>query len=136
MFNEEEVLSSLFKRLESVVALLHLNTEVVLVDDGSTDSTWLDITSYTPRNFDLRCMALSRNFGKEDALTSGLHAVSGLSVIILDADCQDPPELIPHMVDAWKQGADIVNMKRRNREGETWLKQKTAALYYKILAKV
>lgn len=134
VFNEAETLAELFERLETTIATLQRNTEVILVDDGSTDSSWLDIIHYLPNHFSLRCIALSRNFGKEAALTSGLQAVSGRAVAILDADCQDPPELLPEMLRAWEQGADVVNMKRRSRAGESWFKRKSAALYYRLLA--
>ena len=133
LFNEAPMLSELFARLETAVASLSKRTEVILVDDGSSDSTWLDITHYVPHSFTCRCIALSRNFGKEAALTAGLHAVSGQAAVILDADCQDPPELIPEMLKHWAQGANVVNMKRRSRDGETWIKRKTAALYYHLL---
>ena len=133
LFNEAPMLSELFSRLETVVASLSKRTEIILIDDGSNDSTWLDITHYVPRRFACRCIALSRNFGKEAALTAGLHAVRGKAVVILDADCQDPPELIPEMLQQWAQGADVVNMKRRSRDGETWVKRKTSVLYYRLL---
>ena len=133
MFNESDILDTLFRRLENVLESIDLSSEVILIDDGSTDNTWLDICNYQPRAFSLHCIALSRNFGKEAALTSGLQSVSSNVVIILDADCQDPPELIPQMLEAWKDGADVVNMKRRVRHGETWFKRRTAGLYYKIL---
>lgn len=136
MYNEASMLDELFSRLEKTIASLQENTEVILVDDGSTDSTWLDITDYAPQNFSLRCFALSRNFGKESALTAGLHAVSGRAIIILDADCQDPPELIPEMLLAWAKGADVVNMTRRSRDGESWFKRTTSALYYRLLGQL
>lgn len=133
MFNESAVLAELFERLESVLQSLDLSSEVVMIDDGSVDSTWLELCHYQPQSFDLHAIALSRNFGKEAALTAGLQNTLGEAVIILDADCQDPPELIPQMIEHWKGGADVVNMKRRIRHGETWFKLKTAALYYQIL---
>ena len=133
MFNESGILDTLFRRLENVLGSIELSSEVILIDDGSTDNTWLDISHYQPQNFALHCIALSRNFGKEAALTAGLQAVDSSVVIILDADCQDPPELIPQMLEAWKDGADVVNMKRRVRHGETWFKRRTAGLYYRIL---
>jgi len=133
LFNEAEMIAHLFLRLEKVTQLIDLKTEVILIDDGSTDNSWLDICNYTPVNFDLNAITLSRNFGKEAALSSGLQAVNSDVVIILDADCQDPPELIPQMLDAWNNGAEVVNMKRRTRIGETWLKRKTARLYYRLL---
>jgi glycosyltransferase involved in cell wall biosynthesis len=133
LFNETLMLGELFARLETTVASLSRQTEVILVDDGSSDSTWLDITHYAPKSFATQCIALSRNFGKEAALTAGLHAVSGQAVVILDADCQDPPELIPEMLQHWAQGAGVVNMKRRSRDGESWVKRKTSSLYYRLL---
>lgn len=133
MYNESGILETLFQRLENVLQDIDMRSEVILIDDGSSDSTWLDITHYQPRAFSLNCIALSRNFGKEAALTSGLQNVSAEVVIILDADCQDPPELMPQMLEAWKNGADVVNMKRRIRHGETWFKRRTAGLYYRIL---
>ncbi|HUV21982.1 MAG TPA: glycosyltransferase family 2 protein [Gammaproteobacteria bacterium] len=133
LFNETPMLSELFARLETTISSLSKRTEVILVDDGSSDSTWLDITHYAPQSFSTRCFALSRNFGKEAALTAGLHAASGQAVVILDADCQDPPELIPEMLQHWAQGAGVVNMKRRSRDGESWLKRKTSSIYYRLL---
>jgi glycosyltransferase involved in cell wall biosynthesis len=134
MFNEAAVLQELFSRLEKVVASLGRSTELVLIDDGSTDSTWLDINAYQPVNFVLRCIALSRNFGKEAALTCGLKAAEGRVIAILDADCQDPPELLPQMLAAWDKGTDVVNMKRRSRQGESWFKRKSSVIYYRLLS--
>lgn len=133
VFNEAPTLDELFHRLESTLAAIPRTAEVILIDDGSTDNTWLYINGLDPRNFDLRCIALSRNFGKEAALTCGLQTASGDAVIILDADCQDPPELIPAMLQAWDRGADVVNMRRRARHGDSWFKRTTAAVYYRLL---
>jgi glycosyltransferase involved in cell wall biosynthesis len=133
MFNEALMLGELFDRLEKTVADIGKTTEVILVDDGSSDTTWLDATHYAPSGFSTHCIALSRNFGKEAALTAGLNAVNGQAIVILDADCQDPPELIPEMLQRLQQGADVVNMKRRTRDGESWLKRKSSSLYYCLL---
>ena len=134
LFNEAPMLSELFARLEDTLASMPNPSEVILVDDGSSDSTWLEITGYVPRNFNIRCIAFSRNFGKEAALTSGLNEVCGQAIVILDADCQDTPELIPEMVQQWKRGAEVVNMQRRSRDGESWVKRKTSSLYYRLLS--
>ena len=134
LFNEAPMLSELFARLEDTLASVSNPSEVILVDDGSSDSTWLEITGYVPRNFNIRCIAFSRNFGKEAALTSGLNEVCGQAIVILDADCQDPPELIPEMLQQWKRGAEVINMQRRSRDGESWLKRKTSSLYYRLLS--
>ena len=136
MHNEASMLGELFERLEKTVASINRETEVILVDDGSTDSSWLDATHYSPLHFSIRCIALSRNFGKEAALTAGLNAVSGEAIVILDADCQDPPELIPDMLAEMQHGAEVVNMRRRSRRGESWLKRKTSALYYRLLSMI
>ncbi len=133
MYNEALMLDELFARLEDTLANIDTVTEVILVDDGSSDSTWLDATSYSPCNFSTQCIALSRNFGKEAALTAGLNAISGKVIVILDADCQDPPELIPEMLVQMEQGIDVVNMKRRTRDGESWFKRKSSSLYYRLL---
>jgi glycosyltransferase involved in cell wall biosynthesis len=133
LHNEAPVLGDLFARLETTIGALSMTAEIILVDDGSSDSTWLDMTLYMPRNFSTLCLALSRNFGKEAALTAGLQAIRGKAVVILDADCQDPPELLPEMLQEWKQGAEVVNMKRRDRAGETWLKRTTSEIYYRLL---
>jgi glycosyltransferase involved in cell wall biosynthesis len=134
LHNESLMLGELLARLETTVSALQTATEVILVDDGSSDSTWLDISSYTPHNFSTHCLALSRNFGKEAALTAGLQAVRGKAIVILDADCQDPPELLPEMLQEWTQGADVVNMQRRNRAGESWFKRTTSEAYYRLLS--
>jgi polyisoprenyl-phosphate glycosyltransferase len=133
LHNESLMLGELLARLETTVAALEKPTEVILVDDGSSDSTWLEISFYTPHNFSTHCIAFSRNFGKEAALTAGLQAVRGKAIVILDADCQDPPELLPEMLQEWTQGADVVNMQRRNRAGESWFKRTTSAFYYRLL---
>ena len=134
LHNESLTLSELLARLETAIATLSIPAEVILVDDGSSDSTWLDMSFYTPRNFSTHCIALSRNFGKEAALTAGLQAVRGKAVVILDADCQDPPELMRDMLQEWKQGADVVNMQRRNRDGESWFKRLTSRVYHRLLS--
>lgn len=133
LHNESPMLAELLARLETTVAALEKPTEVILVDDGSSDSTWLDMSHYKPQNFGTHCIALSRNFGKEAALTAGLQAVRGEVIVILDADCQDPPELLPEMLQEWKQGADVVNMQRRDRAGESWFKRTTSTIYYRLL---
>lgn len=133
VFNEAPALVTLFARLEQSLGTIERNFEVILIDDGSTDASWLEITSHTPVSFRTHCIALSRNFGKEAALTCGLRAASGDAVIILDADCQDPPELIPQMLDAWTRGADVVNMQRRSRDGESQLKILSSAAFYRLL---
>lgn len=133
MFNELEVLPLCLQRLEKVVKKLNMTTELVFVDDGSTDGSAEYLAEQTFSNVVIRIIKLSRNFGKEAALTAGLDHVSGDAVIILDADLQDPPELIPEMIEQWRSGVDVVLMQRRSRAGESWLKRSSAHFFYRIL---
>ncbi len=136
LYNEEEVIEVLFERLESVAQSLSEQIQIVFINDGSKDRSWSIIESYKPNHFNIKAIDLSRNFGKEAAISAGLDEADGAAVILLDADLQDPPELIPEMIQAWKNGADIVNMKRLNRDGESWLKKTSARIYYWLLNKL
>jgi glycosyltransferase involved in cell wall biosynthesis len=133
-FNEAEVLPAFQARLDRVVAGLGLAHEVVYVNDGSTDSTldrMLRLRAADPR---VSVVNLSRNFGKEAALTAGLdHARASEAVVVIDADLQDPPEVIPELVAEWRRGFDVVYATRRTRAGDGWVKRATAKLFYKIL---
>lgn len=133
LFNEEDVLFAFHRRL--VRALAHLATpcEVVYVDDGSKDSTPQLLSQLRAADPVVSSVRLSRNFGKEAAMSAGLRLAQGDAVVILDADLQDPPELIAEMVAAWHAGADVVNMRRRNRAGETWLKKASAQGFYFVI---
>lgn len=133
VYNESEVLPELHRRLFRVLRTLGSSFEVIYVDDGSTDAT-ADALGALRRAYPAAgVLRLSRNFGKELALSAGLRASSGDCVIVIDADLQDPPEVIPRMVSAWKAGHDVVNMRRRSRSGETWLKKLTARVFYRAL---
>ena len=132
-FNEVAVLPLFHQRLIANIDTGVASCEIIYVDDGSTDGTgdWLrQASADDPRVAYLR---LSRNFGKEVALTAGLRAASGDAVIFIDADLQDPPELIPLMLAQWRAGIDVVNMRRASRAGETWFKKSTAHFFYRIL---
>lgn len=106
--------------------------EFVCVDDGSSDATLGMLVSLAQRDPRYRVIELTRNFGKEAALTAGLLAATGDAVIPFDADLQDPPELVPQMIAAWEAGADVVLAKRIDRGTDSWLKRKTAALFYRV----
>lgn len=128
-FNEQCVLAQFHKRLIATIELLNITVEVLYINDGSQDETAALIDQYAqdPR---IRSLHLNRNFGKEAAMRAGINKARGRAVIILDCDLQDPPELIPVMVQEWHRGFEIVNMQRRSRQCDSWLKRTTARLYY------
>ncbi len=136
-YNEEEVLNMLYERLYSIMeSVPNYNFELLFVNDGSKDNT-LNIIKDLRKNDKRVCyLNLSRNYGKEIAMIAGLDYSKGDAVIIIDADLQDPPELIPQMISLWEQGYDDVYAKRKSRKGETWLKKFTSKMYYKTLQSV
>jgi glycosyltransferase involved in cell wall biosynthesis len=107
--------------------------EILCIDDGSTDDTFQRLETYREANPRIRMIGLSRNFGKENALSAGLDFAAGLAVIPMDADLQDPPEVVPEMVAKWREGYDVVLAKRANREGEGWAKRSTAHAFYRLI---
>jgi glycosyltransferase involved in cell wall biosynthesis len=134
-FNEEEVLMAFNKRLSSVLDKMPLNTEIVYINDGSTDKRLDIMKKIKEKDPNVAIVDLSRNFGKEIALTAGLDHANGDAVVFIDADLQDPPEFIPELVKHWMNGYDVVNAKRIRREGETFLKKITAHIFYRIIKK-
>ncbi|MCT8266748.1 glycosyltransferase family 2 protein [Afifella sp. JA880] len=130
MHNEEECLDGLFRRLESVLGELGISYEIVCVDDGSRDRTLAALIERQKHAPYLRVIDLSRNFGKEAALTAGLDASRGDCVIPIDADLQDPPELIGRMLEKWREGYEVVNAVRSERQTDTPMKRWTAGLFY------
>ncbi len=135
-FNEREVLPECVSRIARVMRALGEPFEVVFVDDGSEDGGADYLIARSAGLPWLRLVRLSRNFGKEAALTAGLAHSQGQAMVILDADLQDPPECLPEMVKRWRQGADVVLMQRRSRAGESWLKRASAHLYYRLLRRL
>jgi len=133
LYNERPMLPLFFERVLPVLAALDLHWEVVLIDDGSDDGSAQYIRSVIDRTPGIRLIKLSRNFGKEAAMTAGLEHAKGDAVIVLDADLQDPPEQIPAMVECWQSGVDVVLMQRRSRAGETAFKRWSAHLFYRLL---
>ena len=135
VYNEAENVGELHRRLTA--ALVPLDSyEIVLVDDGSTDGTWDAVRGLTETDPRLRVVRLSRNFGHQVALSAGLDHARGQAVITMDGDLQDPPELIPELVEQWRQGSDVVFAVRAQREGETWFKLATASAFYKLINRV
>ncbi len=133
-YNEEEVLGSLFDRLDGLAtSIKNYKFEFLFVNDGSRDNTLEIIKSQAKKDSRVSYINLSRNFGKEIAMIAGIDHVRGDAMVIIDADLQDPPELIPEMIKHWEEGYDDVYARRSSREGETWLKKKTSEMYYKIL---
>jgi glycosyltransferase involved in cell wall biosynthesis len=136
VFNEEEVIPIFHQRIVEVLETIPLKTEIVYVNDGSTDSTLKIIQSFRTKNRRVAIVDLSRNFGKEIALTAGIDHAKGDSVVVIDADLQDPPELIPELVEHWKEGYDVVYAKRVARAGERAIKKATAHTFYRVMNKV
>lgn len=133
LFNEEAVIGQLHARLTQVLSACTDSHEIIYVDDGSTDSSPQLLEALRLAHPGTGVARLSRNFGKERAMSAGLALSRGQAVIILDADLQDPPELIPLMLEAWRGGADVVNMRRTGRDGETFFKKATSHAFYRII---
>ena len=121
--------------LEPQLKKLKYNYEVLLVNDGSRDGTLCKMQELHDKDPMVSYLSLSRNFGKENAMLAGLDYAEGDAVILMDADLQDPPELIPQMLEEWENGYDDVYARRRTRSGETWFKKASAHCYYRILQK-
>ncbi len=133
-YNEEESLPHLYERLEKLMSSMeHYEFEILFVNDGSKDNTINLIKEYREKDNRISYVDFSRNFGKEIAMIAGLDYATGDCVIFMDADLQDPPELIPELVKYWEEGYDDVYAKRSSRKGETWLKKFTSKMYYRVL---
>jgi dolichol-phosphate mannosyltransferase len=133
MYYEEAVVEECYKRLTNVMKDINYKYELIFVNDGSKDKTidlLLDIAS---KDTNVKVLDFSRNFGHQIAVTAGVEASSGDAVVIIDADLQDPPELIKDMIVLWNQGYNVVYAKRKKRNGETWFKLMTAKGFYKFL---
>lgn len=137
-YNEAEVLEELLDRLEKEMSALKLTWELVLVDDGSRDNSLEVVRNGLVQRPELQAivLSLSRNFGKEAALTAGLHDARGDVVVPLDADLQDPPDLIRSMLEHWRQGFDVVYAVRRRRDGESNTKRFTAFGFYRLMRRL
>ena len=136
VYNEVEVIEEFHKRLARVLRDLSLVSEIVYVNDGSKDQTLDKLLQLRRLDNRIAIVDLSRNFGKEIAMTAGIDHANGDAVIIIDADLQDPPELIPKLIEEWTYGVDVVYAKRIKRDGESILKKVTSYLFYRAIQKV
>jgi glycosyltransferase involved in cell wall biosynthesis len=135
-FNEEEVIPAFHERLTTALRALPYALEVVYVNDGSSDKTLPILKQLYDADERVAIVDLSRNFGKEIALTAGLHKARGNAVVVIDADLQDPPELIPQLVKEWENGFDVVYARRMQRSGEGWFKKVSASVFYRLIQKL
>ena len=133
VYYEEEVLPLAYPRMKAAMEKTGYDFEIIFVNDGSRDGTMKILRGIAKADRRVKVLSFSRNFGHQLAVTAGMDEANGDALIIIDADLQDPPELIPDMVKLWEQGADIVYGKRKKREGETFFKKFTAACYYRLL---
>jgi len=136
VFNEEAVLAVLLARVKALLDQLDGPAEAIFVDDGSRDAGPVYLAGMARQDKRLRLIRLSRNFGHQVAITAGMDAAVGEAVIVMDADLQDPPEVVLDMVGKWKEGHDIVYARRLRRDGETAFKKATAAAYYRLLSRM
>ena len=136
VFNEEAVIPLLLRRLDQLLDQFDAPAEVIFVDDGSSDCSGIVLRAKAKDDPRYRYIGLSRNFGHQIALTAGLDAAAGQAVIVMDADLQDPPEVVGEMIARWKEGYEIVYGRRLRREGETRFKRWTASLFYKALERM
>ncbi|MBK9524025.1 MAG: glycosyltransferase family 2 protein [Bacteroidetes bacterium] len=136
IYNEAGNIQMLFERLSSVIREMHVDVEYVFVNDGSRDNSMELIKGLVGTNPEVRYLDFSRNFGHQIAVAAGLDYCTGNCAVIIDADLQDPPELIMELYNKWKQGFEVVYAKRRSREGESFLKKFTAKLFYRTLKRI
>ncbi len=133
MYNEAEIVGEMHRRLAAVMAELGAPWEAIYINDGSRDASLQIVEMLRHADSHIAVVNLSRNFGKEIATTAGLDHARGDAVIVIDADLQDPPEVIPRLVAAWRAGFDTVYAKRRLRDGDGWVKKATAAAFYRVM---
>ncbi|MBC6297339.1 glycosyltransferase family 2 protein [Listeria sp. FSL L7-1517] len=136
VFNEEEVLVKTYQRLTKVMQSLEGTYEIIFVNDGSKDLTRSILQKLSSEDNCVKALHFSRNFGHQIAITAGANYASGKAVVVIDADLQDPPELIIQMVEKWKEGYQVVYAQRIKRNGETFFKKQSASLFYRILSKL
>lgn len=136
IFNEEETIQELHKQVSALLSRLDDSSEVILIDDGSVDRSYELMMGIQKKDPRFKLIRLSRNFGHQIAVTAGMDASQGKATIIMDADLQDPPEVVLEMIRKWKEGFEVVYAVRSEREGETFFKKMTAAVFYRVLRKL
>lgn len=136
IYNEEENIPELCRRLVATLEGAVRSFELVLVDDGSRDRSWALIAELASRDARVKGLRFSRNFGHQMAFTAGLDHATGEAVVIMDADLQDPPELVPELLARWRDGFEVVYAVRSARAGETAFKRFTAAAFYRLLQRI
>ncbi|WP_411345173.1 glycosyltransferase family 2 protein [Paenibacillus sp. WLX1005] len=136
VYNEEEVVLECYRRLTEVMQQTGETYELIFVNDGSRDQTAAMITQLCNTDSSVKMIDFSRNFGHQIAITAGMDSASGEAIVVIDADLQDPPELILQMIEKWKEGYDVVYATRAERKGETGFKKWSAALFYRTLNKL
>ncbi|MFM8284485.1 MAG: glycosyltransferase family 2 protein [Planctomycetaceae bacterium] len=134
--NEEAVISTTHRRLVGVLEAVGMAFEIVYVDDGSRDATLACLERIAAADGRAKVVQLARNFGQQAAMSAGLAEAAGDAVVLIDADLQDPPEVIPEMIALWRRGIDVAYGRRRSREGETRVKLVTAALFHRLLSRL
>src|ERR1700754_1647854 len=135
-YNESDVIDTFHARLGAVLDQIDATARVIYVDDGSSDDTWQKLGAIAGADGRATALRLSRNFGKEAAMTAGLDAADADAVVLIDADLQDPPELIPELVARLREGNDVVYATRADRAGETRLKKFTSAAFYRVMERL
>jgi dolichol-phosphate mannosyltransferase len=136
IFNESASLPELYRRISETMDSIGEQWELVLVDDGSTDDSAGIIQEYARNDAHIRPVIFARNFGHQIAVTAGLDFSRGEAVVIIDSDLQDPPEVIPDLIEKWHQGYEVVYAYRTEREGESWFKLTTARLFYRLIYRI
>ncbi len=135
-YNEEAVLPAFHERISAVLANVAMDVEILYINDGSRDATLQVLEDLRARDPQVAVIDLSRNYGKEIAMSAGLDLCRGDAVVVIDADLQDPPELIPTLIEEWRHGFDVVYAQRTRRDGETRFKRLTAHLFYRLIKRV
>lgn len=136
MYFEEDVVAECYSRLTAMAKTAELNYELIFVNDGSTDKTLEMLECIAKEDMRVKVISFARNFGHQIAVSAGVDKAKGDAVVIIDADLQDPPELIPQMIRLWKDGYDVIYAKRKARDGETWFKLLTSKIFYRVLNKM